>query len=101
VRLRLQEKFGQPSTIAAAQQNNFNYVFRVRGYDNSPAPQLIVSIADWQNKLRLGSDYGWTLDKDRKPVRTERFPQRGEFGQALRSYLQDWLQVPLATAVKS
>jgi hypothetical protein len=95
VRSRLQAEFGQSSTVAAASQNSFNYVFRVHDYDNSPAPQLIVSIADWQEKLRLSSDYGWTLDQDHKPVRTERFAQREEFAQQLRSHLQDWLQIPL------
>jgi hypothetical protein len=95
VRLRLQDKFGQPSTVAAAKQNTFNYVFRVYNYDNSPAPQLVISIADWQDKLRLSSDYGWTLDEERKPVRTERFEQRPEFSQVLRTYLTDWLDLPL------
>lgn len=95
VRSRLQAKYGQSSTVAAASQNSFNYVFRIHDYDNSPAPQLIVSISDWQDKLRLSSDYGWTLNKDHKPVRTERFAQRQEFAQQLRSHLQDWLQVPL------
>lgn len=97
-RSRLAEKFGLPSTVAAAQQNSFTYVFRVHGYDNSPAPQLIVSIADWQDKLRLSSDYGWTLDVDRKPIRTERFEQRQEFSNKLRAHLQDWLQLPLLDA---
>lgn len=96
VRSRLQETYGQPSTIAAAKQNTFNYVFRVHNYDNSPAPQLIVSIADWQNKLRLSSDYGWMLDAERKPTRTERYEQRPTFAQELRSHLQDWLQISLA-----
>jgi outer membrane protein assembly factor BamE (lipoprotein component of BamABCDE complex) len=87
-RTRLQSQFGQPSTVAAAKQNTFNYVFRVHDYDNSPAPQLVISIADWQDKLRLSSDYGWTLDAERKPVRTERFEQRGEFAQALYAQLK-------------
>lgn len=96
VRSRLEEECGQPSTIAAAKQNTFNYVFRVHSYDNSPTPQLVVSISDWQDKLRLSSDYGWMLDEERKPVRTERFSQRSEFAQELRSHLQEWLQVPLS-----
>jgi hypothetical protein len=96
VQSRLQDEFGQPSTVAAAKQNTFNYVFHVHDYDNSPAPQLIISIADWQDKLRLSSDYGWTLDEDRKPVRTERFEQRPEFSFALRTHLKDWLDLPLA-----
>jgi hypothetical protein len=98
VRSRLAEECGLPSTVAAAQQNRFNYVFRVHGYDNSPAQQLIVSIADWQDRLRLSSDYGWILDPDRKPVRTERFEQRQAFSTQLRTHLQDWLQLPLLSA---
>lgn len=96
VRSQLAEQLGPPSTVAAAQQNSFNYVFRVHGYDNSPNPQLIVSIADWQDKLRLSSDYGWVLDENRKPTRTERIEQRQEFSTQLQSHLQDWLQIPLA-----
>jgi hypothetical protein len=93
IRAKLEQKFGQPSTVAAASQNTFNYVFHVQDYDNSPAPQLIISIADWQGNLRLSSDYGWMLDADRKPTRTERFEQRSQFAKTLRSYLQEWLEV--------
>lgn len=94
-RHHLQEKLGEPSTVAAAKQNTFNYVFRVHDYDNSPAPQLVVSIADWQDKLRLSSDFGWMLDAERKPIRTERFEQRQEFTHALCVYLQDQFGLPL------
>lgn len=94
VRSRLASKFGQSSTVASASQNTFNYVFWVLDYDNAPAPQLIVSIADWQGNLRLSSDYGWMLDEDRKPSRTEKFDQRPQFSQALRSHLRDWLDLP-------
>lgn len=96
VRDRLSEKYGQSSTVAAAKQNTFNYVFRVQGVDNSPAPQLVITVADWQDKLRLSSDYGWTLDSDRKPIRTPHYDQRPEFAQKLREYLQNWLQVPFS-----
>jgi hypothetical protein len=92
---RLEQEFGQPSTVAAAKQNTYNYVFRVGEVDNQPADQLILSIADWQGNLRLSSDYGWTLDVDRKPVRTDKFNQRQVFSQQVQSYLQDWLQIPL------
>jgi outer membrane protein assembly factor BamE (lipoprotein component of BamABCDE complex) len=97
VRSRLQDKFGQPSTIAPGKQNTFNYVFRVRDYDNSPAPQLILSISDWQDKLRLSSDYGWTLDADRKPIRTGRFQQRDEFASAVQLVLREMLGIELRT----
>ena len=50
-------------------------------------------VADWQNKLRLSSDYGWTLDNDRKPVRTDRFAQRDAFAQELQAHLQSWLKL--------
>lgn len=93
----LQDKFGQPSTIAPGKQNTFNYVFRVCNDNDrsSSAPQYIVSISDWQDKLRLSSDYGWTLDSERKPVRTQQFEQRPEFAQALRSHLTTWLGLDL------
>ncbi len=88
-RSHLQEKLGQPSTVAPGKQNTFNYVFRVQDYDNSPAPQLILSVSDWQDKLRLSSDYGWMLDPERKPKRTDRFDQREAFAQEVRSHLKD------------
>jgi outer membrane protein assembly factor BamE (lipoprotein component of BamABCDE complex) len=93
-RLQFQEKFGQPSTVAPGKQNTFNYVFRVQDYDNSPASQLILSVSDWQDKLRLSSDYGWMLDQERKPSRTERFDQRDEFAKAARSHLKEFLGIP-------
>ena len=92
-RSKLREKFGQPSTIAPGKQNTFNYVFRVQGYACDPAPQLILSVSDWQDKLRLSSDYGWMLDQERKPLRTERFDQRPVFAAAVRSHLQEWLGI--------
>jgi hypothetical protein len=94
VRSRLLEEYGQPSTVAPGKQNTFNYVFRVQGIDNSPAPGLVISISDWQNKLRLSSDYGWTLDSHRKPMRSEKFSQRSQFSQQLRSHLQHSLNIP-------
>jgi hypothetical protein len=90
---KLAEKFGQPSTVAAANQNNYNYVFRVQGV--AEAPELVVSIADWQNRLRLGSDYGWVLDGERKPVKTAQHPDRDVFNQRLKSHLENWLGVPM------
>lgn len=95
VEQRLKQEFGQPSTVAAASQNTYNYVFRVRDVDNSPAKQLILSIADWQGNVRLSSDYGWTLDAERKPIRTEKFSQRAAFSQQVCSHLQQWLQLSL------
>ncbi|MDX2244862.1 MAG: hypothetical protein NW224_29650 [Leptolyngbyaceae cyanobacterium bins.302] len=91
----LQQELGQSSTVAAASQNTYNYVFKVKDIDNSPNPQLILSISDWQGSLRLSSDYGWTLDGDRKPVRTEKFEQRAAFAQQIKDHLQQWLDVPI------
>lgn len=96
VRSHLLAEYGQPSTVASGKQNTFNYVFRVLGVDNSPSPQLIVSISDSQDKLRLSSDYGWMLDPERKPIRTNNFSQREQFAQQLRSHLQQSLQLPLS-----
>ncbi|TBR57501.1 hypothetical protein BLD44_011510 [Mastigocladus laminosus UU774] len=94
VRSRLLAECGQPSTVAPGKQNTFNYVFKVEDTDNTPAPSLIVSISDWQDKLRLSSDYGWVLDQQRKPIRTEKHEQRSHFNQNLRSHLQKWLHIP-------
>lgn len=90
---RLEQELGQPSTVAAATQNTYNYVFQVKDVDNSPNPSLIVSLSDWQGNFRISSDYGWTLDEERKPVRTEKFSQRGEFADQVRAYLWDWLKI--------
>jgi hypothetical protein len=95
VKALLQDRFGQSSTVASAQQNTFHYVFRVQNVDHHPAPQLVVSISDWHDKLRLNSDFGWTLDSDRKPMRTEKFPEREQFAQKVKAYLRETLQLPL------
>lgn len=95
VRSRLAHCYGQSSTVAAAQKNTFNYVFRVSNYDNSPASQLIISISDWNGKLRLSSDYGWTLDEKRTPVRSEKFDARTQFSQQLKAHLQEQLNIEL------
>ncbi|CDN12096.1 MAG: hypothetical protein HRU34_14550 [Richelia sp.] len=94
-RSQLSEKYGQPSTVAPGKHNTFNYVFSIQHIDNSPANQLIVSVSDWQNKLRLSSDYGWVLNSERKPTRTEKFHQRSQFSQEIRNYLQDYLQIQI------
>jgi hypothetical protein len=66
-------------------------------YDNSPAPQLVVSIADWQDKLRLGSDFGWALDGERKPIRTDKFAARDIFLDELKEQLAEDFQIRLVT----
>jgi hypothetical protein len=96
VRARLADLYGQASTVAAGEQNSFNYVFRVLDYDNSPASALIISIADWQGKIRLGSDYGWVLDDSRKAIRTEKFSQRAQFAESLKAHLESRLGLSLA-----
>jgi hypothetical protein len=88
---KLAEKFGQSSTVAAASQNNYNYVFKVHGV--AEAPNLVVSVADWQDKLRLGSDYGWMLDAERKPVKTPENIHRSDFNQQLKAHLQELLGI--------
>jgi hypothetical protein len=91
---KLAEKFGQSSTVAAASQNNYNYVFKVYGV--AEAPNLVVSVADWQDKLRLGSDYGWMLDAERKPAKTPENVRRSEFNQQLKAHLQELLGILIA-----
>lgn len=94
VQAKLAEQFGQSSTVAAASQNTFNYIFRVKDYDNSPSPQLILSLADWQDKLRISSDYGWILNDDRKPIRTDKYELRSHFAQQVKQHLYRWLEIP-------
>ena len=89
IKAQLHDKFGQASTVAAAKQNNFNYTFRVLDLENSPSPQLVVAIADWQDKIRLSSDYGWALNEERKPRRTENFDQRDAFCKDLKQYFRE------------
>jgi hypothetical protein len=91
----LAQRFGEPSTIAGASQNTYNYVFQVKDVDNSPFHRLIVSISDWQGNLRISSDYGWTLNQEHRAVRSPRFEQREQFTQQLKAHLQDWLGVAL------
>jgi hypothetical protein len=91
----LKQKYGQASTVAAATQNTYSYVFKVKDIDNSPNPGLIVTIADWQGNLRISSDYGWALDAERKPVRTDKFSQRSEFSQQVQHHIQEWLNLSL------
>ncbi|MGB7413698.1 MAG: hypothetical protein WA902_05785 [Thermosynechococcaceae cyanobacterium] len=98
MRSHLQEKYGQSSTVAAAQDNTFNYVFRLFGYEQSAEPFVLISISDWNGKLRLSSDFGWALNDDRKPTRTEQFAQRPEFAQQLKVFLQEQFQTPLAAS---
>jgi len=92
VRSLLHTKFGQPSTVAPGHQNTFNYVFQVTEGTPQGKP-LVVSISDWQDKIRLSSDYGWTVNEERKPVRTEEFSDRAEFNSKLKFHLQELLQL--------
>lgn len=52
---KLKACYGEPSTVAAARQNTFNYVFRVVG--DLPTNTLI-ELLDWGEHLRLNSNYG-------------------------------------------
>ncbi len=92
----LEAKYGAPSTIAGATQNTFNYVFRVLDVDNSPFHRLIVSISDWQDNLRLASDYGWTLNAEHRAERSTRHSERAQFAEDLKAHLQNALGVELA-----
>ncbi len=98
VKARLHELYGQASTVAAASQNTFNYTFTIEGVDASPAEQLVVSVADWQGKLRLSSDYGWILDAERKPTRTDKHPHRDEFAQKFQTNLTELLGIEIHAA---
>ncbi len=95
VKERLLTQYGEPSTIAGATQNTYNYVFRVLDVDNSPFHRLIVTVADWQGQLRLGSDYGWTLNEEHRAIRSPKHDDRPQFTQDLKTHLQTALGIPL------
>lgn len=96
---KLKALYGQPSTVAAASQNTYNYVFRVLDGDNSPFHRLIVSISDWGGNLRLSSDYGWTLNEEHRAVKSDRFAQRDAFNAEFKTYLQNWLEISIAAPI--
>jgi hypothetical protein len=89
----LKERFGQSSTVAAASQNTYNYVFKVTDVDNSPFNRLVVSIGDWGNNLRLSSDYGWMLNETHRAEKSDRFASREQFAQDFKAYVQTWLGI--------
>jgi hypothetical protein len=91
----LKERYGQSSTVAAASQNTYNYVFQVPDVDNSPFHRLIVSVADWGNKLRLGSDYGWTLNAEHRAEKSDRVSGRDQFNQDLKAHLSEMLGITI------
>lgn len=95
VQQELASQYGQSSTVAAAKQNSFNYTFRVTDIDNSPSDQLVISVADWQDKLRISSDYGWVLNEDRKPTRSDKFDGREQFCFDLKQVLKGSLNLSL------
>ncbi|MEM9151710.1 MAG: hypothetical protein AAGB19_14815 [Cyanobacteria bacterium P01_F01_bin.3] len=94
-RQRLESQFGQSSTVAASKHNSFNYTFRVIGVDNAPANQLVISISDWEDKIRISTDYGWILNESRKPIRSDKFQQREQFRLDLRQAIQQDLELHL------
>ena len=89
----LKDRYGQCSTVAAASQNTYNYVFQVPDVDNSPFHRLVVSIADWGNKLRLSSDYGWKLNEEHRAEKSDRFSGRDQFNQDFKAHIAEFLGV--------
>ncbi|BAC88814.1 hypothetical protein [Gloeobacter violaceus] len=92
VRLRLKAGYGEPSTVAAARQNTFNYVFRVIG--NLPANTLI-EVLDWGEQLRLNSNYGLERTPGGKVNRLPAYEERPQFAAAIAATLAQLLHVPL------
>ncbi len=89
----LKDRYEQSSTVASASQNTYNYVFKVTDVDNSPFHRLIVSVADWGDKLRLGSDYGWMLNAEHRAEKSDRFSGRDRFNQDFKAHLSEMLGV--------
>jgi hypothetical protein len=91
----LKARYGQSSTVASANQNTYNYVFQITDVDNSPFHRLIVSVADWGNKLRLGADYGWMLNGEHRAEKSDRFSGRDQFNQDFKAHLSEMLGVTI------
>jgi len=92
-RERLAARFGQSSTVAAAEQNTFNYVFRVRG----DVPEgTLVEVFDWGSELRLASNYGLVRTAAGKVNRLESFAERPAFAARVAASLATLLDLELA-----
>ncbi|AGY60264.1 hypothetical protein [Gloeobacter kilaueensis] len=91
-RLKLMAHYGEPSTIAAARQNTFNYVFRVSGGEGTGA---MVELLDWGEQLRLNSSYGLVRAPDGKVNRLESFEKRPAFAREVADYFAAQLGLPL------
>lgn len=90
LREKLRGRFGQPSTVAAAEQNTFNYVFRVL----AEAPSgTILEVFDWGEQLRLGSNYGLERSSSGKVNRLVTFEERPDFARRASKWLASELAV--------
>ncbi|MBW4696277.1 MAG: hypothetical protein KME03_00005 [Aphanocapsa lilacina HA4352-LM1] len=92
VGLKLKACYEEPSTVAAARQNTFNYVFRVVG--DLPANTLI-EVLDWGEHLRLNSNYGLERTPGGKVNRLPAYEDRPQFAAAVASTLAQLLKIPL------
>jgi hypothetical protein len=88
----LGERFGQASTVAAAEQNTFNYVFQVA--EGAP-PGTVVEVFDWGDQVRLSSNYGLERTPSGKVERLASFEERPEFARLLLAHLARELAIPL------
>ena len=91
-RIKLRARYGEPSTVAAARQNTFNYVFQV---ENSVSTGSVIEIFDWADQLRLSSNLGLERTASGKVNRLESFDQRPRFAAELSAHFSELLGMTL------
>lgn len=89
----LKAQYGQSSTVAAAKQNSFNYVFRIVAEDIPP--DTILEVFDWAEQLRLSSNYGLVRAQDGKVTRLTSYEQRPQLARQVSAHLSSVLAVEL------
>lgn len=89
---QLKNRYGQASTVAAAPQNTFNYVFRV--VEGAP-PGTVVEVFNWGDQLRLSSNFGLERTASGKVEKRDNFDQRDQFSAQICAYFAEQLTVVL------
>lgn len=87
---QLKNRYGQASTVAAAPQNTFNYVFRV--VEGAPAG-TVVEIFNWGEQLRLSSNFGLERTASGKAEKLDSYNQRSQFAIQVCAYFAETLTV--------
>jgi hypothetical protein len=89
---QLKNRYGQASTVAAAPQNTYNYVFRV--VEGAPVG-TVVEVFNWGEQLRLSSNFGLERTASGKVEKRDSYDQRDQFAAQVCAYFAEQLAVVL------